>query len=133
MLTIVQTIGVIVAALVSAYAVAASESNRRLGEQRARVERVYEAVLGLMEAAVRAQEMQGQGPALEVATRRLSAEIKVVGRPLGSTDLLVRPGFTPQDILNQSETAILEISRVLDEFAPRPLLTAWLSQNSAIE
>lgn len=131
MLNIVQTIGVIVAALVSAYAVTASEMNRRRGEQRARVERVYAAVLELMEAAVRVQEIQGQGPALEVAKRRLSAELQVVGRPLVSTDLLVRPTFTPQDIVNQSETAILEISRALDELAPRPLFAELWARASA--
>jgi Ethanolamine utilization protein EutJ (predicted chaperonin) len=70
---------------------------------------------------------------LEVAKRRLSAELKVVGRPLVSTDFLVRPGVTPQGIVNQSETATLEISRVLDELAPGRLLTGWPSRSSATE
>src|SRR6266566_27941 len=69
-LSIVQTVGIIVAAFASAYAVAASELNRRLDARRARVERVLQAMLQLAEAALRMQEMQGQGVAYEVARRR---------------------------------------------------------------
>jgi hypothetical protein len=45
-----------------------------------------------------------------VAKRRLRAELKVVGRPLVSTQLLVREGFTRKEIINQSDTAIYEIA-----------------------
>ena len=48
----VQTVGVIVATLVSAYAVGSAERNRRLDARRARVERVLDAVIRLADAAV---------------------------------------------------------------------------------
>jgi hypothetical protein len=126
-LNIVQTLGVIVAALVSAYAVAASEANRRRSGQQARLERVLVAVLQLMEAALRAQEIRGQGPTLQVAQRRLRAELKVVGRPLPDTDILARQN-EPQSIVDQSEAAIIELAKGLDELAPRPLLRRLVGQ-----
>lgn len=121
MLTVVQSLGVIIAALVSAYAVVASEMNRRRGGQRARVERVFDTVLQLVEAAVRGQEIEGQDAALQVAQRRLRAELKVVGQRLAATDLLARE-TAPQSIVDQSEAAIIELAEALNELAPRPLL-----------
>lgn len=121
MLDILQTLGVIVAALVSTYAVAATEANRRRDGQRARVERVLDAVLQLMEAAVRAQEIQGQGAALQVARRRLAAELKVVGQPLAATDILARQDV-PQSIVDQSEAALIELAEAVAKLVPRPLL-----------
>jgi hypothetical protein len=127
-LNIVQTVGVIIAVSVSAYAVAASETNRSRAAERARVERVLDAVLQLMEAAIRAQEMQGQGAPLQVAQRRLAAELKVVGRPFPSTDILARQD-PPQSILDQSEAAIIELAEALNELAPRPLLQQLLGRS----
>jgi hypothetical protein len=120
-LSIAQTLGVIVAALVSAYAVAATETTRRRDAQRARVERVLEAVLELMEAAVRVQEIQGQGPALQVAQRRLLAELQVVGRVFPATDLLARQSAV-QGIVDQSEAAIIELAEAMNGLAPQPLI-----------
>lgn len=111
-----------IAALAAAYAVLAAEANRRDDARRARVERVLEAVLGLAEGAVRAEEMQGEGAQYRIARLRLDAELKIAGiRGLEHTDLMVRPTATPADVVAQSEQAILEVGARLDELAPRPL------------
>jgi len=123
MLSIAQTVGIIVAALASAYAVAATEFGRRLDARRARVERVLEAMLQLAEAALRMQEIAGEGVPYEIARRRLDAELKVVGvKGFESTELMTRPTFTAKEVADQSGAAILEIGERLDEVAPRPLL-----------
>jgi hypothetical protein len=117
-LVALQTIGVIVAVLVSAYAVAASEMDRRRSHQRARVERVLDAVLALVQTAI---ETQQGAPAVDIARRRLRAELSVVNLPLTSTELMTRFD-DPTSIMNQSEAAIIELAETLDNLAPRPLL-----------
>lgn len=130
MVNIAQTIAVVVAALVSAYAVAAAEINRRLSVRRTRVERLLEAVEQLAEAAIRVQEQQGQGPALEVARMRLRMQLALTGvRGFEGTDLLIRDTIDAPGMVRQSEVAILEIDRALNELTPRPLVAAplrWL-------
>lgn len=122
MLNIVQTVGVIVAALVSAYAVAAAEANRRRDARRQRIERVFDAVLGLAEAAVRVQEIQGQGAQFQVASLRLAAAIEIVGVVgFEHTELMTRETASPADVVAQSKQAILELGARLEEVAPRPL------------
>ena len=129
MLSIVQTVGIIVAALASGYAVAASELSRRLDARRARVERVLESMLQLAEAALRMQEIQGQGVEYEVARRRLDAELKVVGvKGFESTELMTRKSSRPQEVADQSGAAIFELGVRLDELAPRPLVALWFVQ-----
>jgi hypothetical protein len=125
-LNIVQTVAIIIAALASAYAVATSELGRRLDVRRRRVERVFEATLALAEAAVRHENIQGQGPALVIAQRRLRAEIQIVGvTGFESTELMIRDA-PPDAIVRQSEAAFVEIGERLDELAPRPLLDVLL-------
>jgi hypothetical protein len=122
MLSVVQTVGVIIAALVSAYAVGATEASRRRDSARVRVERVLEAALGLTEAAVRVQEVQGQAAQFQVARIRLKAALQLVGTSgFEHTELMVRDTATPADISAQGEQAILEIGARLEELDPRPL------------
>ena len=122
MLTVIQTVGVVVATLVSGYAVASAESTRKLDARRARVQRLFDATLALAEAAVRVQEIQGQGPQYEIARMRLRAELQVVGvRGFEHTELMVRQQASAADVRAQSEQAILELGARLDELSPRPL------------
>src|SRR2546429_6937182 len=110
MVSIVQTIGVIAAALVSAYAVWASEANRWRDARRAPVERVLEAALRLTEEAVKFKVQPDQGAALEVAKRRLRAEIQIAGvTGFKDTELMAREQTTAAEIASQSEVALLEI------------------------
>jgi|SRR5665213_2773005 len=122
-LNIVQTVVLIVAALVSAYAVYATEENRKQTAQRARVERVHAAMLQLAEVAVNIREgMPGQSAAREVARMRLLAELQIVGfNGFESTELMTRPTFTPEEIASQSGSAMLELAERFDELTPRPL------------
>jgi hypothetical protein len=122
----VQTVGVIVATLVSAYAVGSAERNRRLDARRARVERVLDAVIRLADAAVRTQEEQGQGSQFEIAKRRLRGEIQLAGlRGFEHTELMSRETWKAAEVVSQSDQAILELGARLDELAPRPL---WRKQ-----
>lgn len=126
MLNIAQTVALIVAALASAYAVATSEFGRRLEVRRRRVERVFDATLALAEVAQTAVSVSGQGPALDLARRRLRAEIQIVGvTGFESTELMIREA-PPDAIARQSEVAFIEIGERLDELAPRPLLDVLL-------
>jgi hypothetical protein len=119
---VVQTIGIIVAASVSGYAVAATEVNRRREARLLRVERVLAAVLELAEAAVRVQEIQGQGARFQVARIRLKAELQIVGmRGFEHVDLMVRDTASASNVVAQSEQAILEVGARLRELEPRPL------------
>src|SRR5438034_821580 len=83
MLSVVQTVGIIVAALASAYAVLASEVNRGLDARRAGIERVMGAVLALAEAALLVGEAGHTHAGIDVARRRLRAGIEVV-QPFGT-------------------------------------------------
>ncbi len=122
MIDVVQTLGVIVAALVSAYAVAAVEASRRRDARRTHVERVLEAVLSLAEAAVKVQELQGEDAQFRIARLRLNAALQIVGlKGFEHTELLTRPQMSASDVVAQSEQAILEIGARLEELAPRPL------------
>ncbi len=56
-LNLAQTVALVAAAFASVYVVVLSERNRTLDTRRARAERVLEAVLGLAEAAIRAQQL----------------------------------------------------------------------------
>jgi hypothetical protein len=118
---VVQTVGVIVAASVSVYAVAAVEANRRRDARRAHVQHVLEPVLSLAEAGVKVQEIQGQGAQFQIARLRLNAELQIAGmKGFEHTELMARPQASPSDVVSQSEQAILEIGARLEELAPRP-------------
>lgn len=104
----------------SAYAVAANEWDRRRAHERARVERVLEAVRQLTQAAIEVPRNPDREAALQVARRQLRAELKIVDRPLTSTELMTRPD-DPQSILDQGEAAIIELAAELNELAPQPL------------
>jgi hypothetical protein len=102
-LNIVQTVALIFAALASVYAVATSEFGRRLDVRRRRVERVFDATLVLSEAAERATRESGQGSAVEVARKRLRAEIQIVGvKGLESTELMIRDGVSFENIVSRA-------------------------------
>ena len=119
---IVQTAVLVVTALASMYAVAAAELGRRLDNERARVERVFDAVLALAEAAITTQEISGQGAQFLIARRRLRAVLEVVGiRGYEHTELMTRETMSAAEVSSQSEQAILEVCARLDEVAPRPL------------
>jgi hypothetical protein len=131
-LDVAQSIAVIVAALVSAYAVFDVESDRRRSERRARVERLLPAVLSLAEVAARASQHSHNGASLEVARRRLNAELAVTGiEGFEGTELMTRPMPEIEGIVRQSEVAVREISAALDQLAPRPLLTSWRPKRSS--
>jgi hypothetical protein len=129
-LDVAQTIAVIAAAIASVYAVVASERNRRFDARRARVERVLAAIMAMTDAAAMAQQDAQRRPDLEAARLRLRAELEIVGvRGFESTDLMVRPGRQPGEVVSQSEAAIIEIRKRLDELeelASRPLILALL-------
>ena len=121
-LDVVQTIGVVVATLVSAYAVASAETDRRRDARRARIERVLDAALALAEAAIRVQEIQGQGAQFQIARLRLRAALEIVGiKGFEHTELMARESASAADVAEQSKQAILELGARLEEVAPRPL------------
>ena len=121
-LDVVQTIGVVVATLVSAYAVASAETNRRRDARRARIERVLDSAVSLAEAAIRVQEIQGQGAQFQTARLRLQAALEIVGvKGFEHTELMARESASAADVVAQSKQAVLELSARLEEIVPRPL------------
>lgn len=127
-LNLAVAIGTFSLALAAAYTVASAEYGRRLDTRRQQVLRVLDATLDLANAAAtRAQwASESAGASLDVAQRRLWAEIQMVGlKGYESTELMVRPA-EPDAIARQGEAAFLEIGARLDEVAPRPLLAVVL-------
>jgi hypothetical protein len=119
---IVQTIMLIAAALVSAYAVASAERNRRLDVRRRPTERVFDAVLALAEAAVHAQEIQGEGCIVPGGALRLESTLEIVGiAGFEHTQLMVRETASSAHVVAQTKQAVLEVSARLDELGRRPL------------
>jgi hypothetical protein len=118
-LSIVQTIALIVTSLAAAYSIVLSEKNRRLDARRARIERLLDVVLNLVGAAAHAHVNLAEGlPAMDAARRRLSAELEVVGvKGYESTELMVREGKPALEILDQGRAAVIEIGRHLDQLA----------------
>jgi len=128
---IVRTVGVIVAALVSAYAVFATETARGIGARRASIERLLAAVLALTEAAIVIGERSGGGAEFKVAQMRLRAELQPVGvKRFEATDVMARPNSASK-IAAQGEPAVLEIGQRLDELTPRPLWSRLIQARPA--
>lgn len=122
MVAITQTVALVIAALVSAYAVASSEVSGRRAAREARVQRLMDAVLALAEVAAR------EDPALvEVARRRLRAELQVTGiEGFWGVELMTRQPIEMDGIVRQSEAAMIEIAAAFDQLAPRPLIGSLL-------
>jgi hypothetical protein len=118
MLNLLQTVALIAAVAVSVYAVLRTERDRRLDLGRARIERVLVAVLGLAQAALRAELHPERDDNLEefhVAKLRLRAEIQVVGvKGFEAADLMTRQDV-PALARQQSEQAVIEIGGRLEE------------------
>lgn len=117
MVTIVQTIAIVIASLASAYAIADSEIDRRRAARQARVERLMDATLALAESAALTL------PRLDVPRRRLRAALQVTGvGGFEGVELMTRETLAPRDIVNQSEAGMIEIAAALAQLAPRPLI-----------
>ena len=126
-LNLAVAIGTFSLALAAAYTVASAEYGRRLDARREQVERILDATVDLANAGFMWEQVRGQGPPLEVARRRLHAELQMVGvTGYESTELMVRPTAAAKEIVDQSEAALLEIGDRLDDVAPRSLLAAVL-------
>jgi hypothetical protein len=68
-----------------------------------------------------------------MARRRVSAELAGTGvKGFDGIDLLIRPKIKMEGIVSRSEVAVGEISTGLDQLAPRPLLTSWLSRRTRL-
>jgi hypothetical protein len=111
------------------YKIAAHEVDRRLDHRRRLLERVRYEVDRLTAVAIRVQAGDCLEKELELGKRRLHRELLIVDPLPRSTELMTRSQLTPQDVLNQSEAAAVELSRADVALAPRPLVVSvwrWL-------
>lgn len=116
-LTIVQTVAIVIASLASAYAIADTEAERRRAARKSRVERLMDAMLAL------AEEAASPLPRLEVPRRRLRAELRVTGvKGFEGVDIMTRDRLQPGEIVSQSESGMIEIAHALNKLEPRPLI-----------
>jgi hypothetical protein len=127
-LDLAVAIGTFSLALAAAYTAASAEYGRRLDTRRRQVERILDATVDFANAAATqvGWASEAKGAMLDVARRRLHAELQMAGvRGYESTELMVRT-VEPELIVRQGEAAFLEIGARLDEVAPRSLLAVVL-------
>lgn len=112
---VVQTVALVAATLVAVASLVWTTRDRRASIRRARLERVQEGVLDLVEAVTYAGEVQGHGSRVLVAQARLRAAYtiaKTPREPLGQTELLLRTPSVNTEA--QAEGALVELAETID-------------------
>jgi hypothetical protein len=110
---IAQTVAVVATAMVAIIALQRARRERQADAQRARLDRLVNEILRLVDVVATAGEAWGHGPALAAARARLEAAMIVAGgaEQFPQTDILRRA--PKESIPEQAKAALLEVTAAI--------------------